>query len=338
VVERKYDIEAQWMVNLICDYSCEYCFSSAPKDPSLVGKLSPRAYADFFDSTGKTWLLHLSGGEPFAYHGLVELCAALARNHLLSINSNLTSKRVRAFAQAVDPQRVEYIHCGVHPEEREKRNGWRTLAANLQTLAQAGFPVFASCVMTPAAFALFEGASERLDTVEVPLIPKALRGLYRGRRYPQSYSGQEREQFLRFSELAERKIRDCRLAPLRNDPTVNPLVDRYLLQGAPDFTGVRCSAGRKIVTIAPDGNIYACSATGWIGNIFRRRLKLYSTDQPCHSEWRHYACVRYSAVDAEHVQSLPLMPVEMPLKTQVAGLIHIAQRGAVNTLVRLSLP
>lgn len=90
------------MVNLICDYSCEYCFSSAPKDPSLVGKLSPRAYADFFDSTGKTWLLHLSGGEPFAYHGLVELCVALARNHRLSINSNLTSKRVRAFAQAVD--------------------------------------------------------------------------------------------------------------------------------------------------------------------------------------------------------------------------------------------
>jgi MoaA/NifB/PqqE/SkfB family radical SAM enzyme len=338
VAERKYDIEAQWVINLICDYSCEYCISSAPKDPFLVGKLSPRAYADFFDSTGKTWLLHMSGGEPFAYRGFVQLCAALTQNHLLSINSNLTSRRVRAFAQAVDPQRVEYIHCGVHPEEREKRKGWGTLTPNLRTLVQAGFPVFASCVMTPAAFALFEGASERLDTVDVPLIPKVLRGLYRGRQYPLSYSDQEREQFLRFSELAERKIRGSRLSPLRNDPTVNPLIDRSFLHGTPDFTGVRCSAGRNIVTIAPDGNIYACGNTGRIGNIFLRRLKLYTSDQPCRSEWCHYVCVRYSAVDAAHVRSLPLIPAEMPLRAQVAGLIHIAQRGAVNTLVRLSLP
>jgi MoaA/NifB/PqqE/SkfB family radical SAM enzyme len=338
VAERKYDIEAQWVVNLICNYSCDYCISSAPKDPFLVGKLSPQAYADFFDSTGKTWLLHLSGGEPFAYRGFVELCAALAQNHLIALNSNLTSRRVRAFAQAVDPRRVEYIHCGVHPEEREKRNGWKTLLPNLRILVQAGFPVYSSCVMTPAAFALFEGASRRLDTVEVPLIPKLLRGLHRGRHYPQNYSGQEREQFLRFSELAGRKIRASRFSPLRNDPTVNPLIDRYFLHGTPDFTGVPCSAGRKIVTIAPDGNIYACGSAGRIGNIFLRRLKLYSTDQPCRSEWCHYVCVRYSAVDATHAQSLPAIPLEMPLKTQVAGLIHIAQRGAVNTLVRLSLP
>jgi hypothetical protein len=32
--------------------------------------------------------------------------------------------------------------------------------------------LFSSCVMTPAAFDLFERASERLDTVDVPLIPK----------------------------------------------------------------------------------------------------------------------------------------------------------------------
>jgi hypothetical protein len=90
-----------------------------------VGKLPTQAFADFFDSTGKTWLLHLTGGKPFAYRGFVELCAALTRNHLLSLNSNVTAGRVRAFAQTVGPQRVEYIHCGVHPEEREKRQGNR---------------------------------------------------------------------------------------------------------------------------------------------------------------------------------------------------------------------
>jgi len=191
--------------------------------------------------------------------------------------------------------------------------------------------------MTPAAFALFERASERLDTVDVPLIPKVLRGLYQGRQYPQSYTGQEREQFIRFSELAERRIRGNNFSPMRNDPTVNPLIDRYFLHAFPDFTGVSCSAGRNLVTIAPDGNIYACGNRGRIGNIFQRRLKLSPIDQPCRSEWCHYACVRYSAMDVAHSQTLPLLPVEKPLLTRVSDLIHIAERGAVNSLVRLSL-
>jgi len=144
----------------------------------------------------------------------VGLCAELARNHVLSLNSNLASRQVRAFAQAVDPQRVEYIHCGIHAEEREQRNGWPSLLTNLRTLVRAGFPLFSSCVMTPAAFDLFERASERLDTVDVPLIPKLLRGLYRGQQFPQSYSCHQREQFIRFSEFAERKIRANDFAPL----------------------------------------------------------------------------------------------------------------------------
>ena len=302
-----------------------------------MGKLPAQAFADFFDSTGKTWLLHLTGGEPFAYRGFVELCAALTRNHLLSLNSNVTSRRVRAFAQTVGPQRVEYIHCGVHPEEREKRNGWASLLSNLRVLVQAGFPVFSSCVMTRAAFGLFEQASERLDSVDVPLIPKALRGMYQGRSYPRSYSDRERELFVGFSELAERKIRGHRLAPYRNDPTINPLFDRYFLNGLPDFTGVNCSAGRDFVTITPEGNIYTCATTNRIGNIFQRRLKLSTKDQPCRTEWCPYACVRYSAANAERAQSLPLLPAEPPIMKRVADLVHIAQGSIVNGLVRLSL-
>ena len=97
MLERPYDVEAQWIINLICNYTCDYCFSSAPEDPDLAGKLPPQAYADFFLSTGKTWLLHLSGGEPFAYRAIVEFCSVLSRDQFLAINSNLSSTRVRAF-------------------------------------------------------------------------------------------------------------------------------------------------------------------------------------------------------------------------------------------------
>ena len=81
----------------------------------------------------------------------------------------------------MNPQRVVSIHCGVHPEEREKRKGWPMLLDNLRLLVDAGFPVIASSVMAPPAFALYERAAERLDSVGVPLIPKLLRGAYRGK-------------------------------------------------------------------------------------------------------------------------------------------------------------
>lgn len=336
--ERPYDVEAQWIINLICNYTCDYCFSSAPEDPDLAGKVPPQACADFFRSTGKTWLFHLTGGEPFASRSFVELCTALSQDHFLAINSNLASQRVRAFVQSVSPKRVVSIHCGVHPEEREKRNGWPLLLDNLRILVEAGFPVIASCVMTPDAFALYERAGERLDSVGVPLIPKLVRGPYRGQHYPQSYSVAQREQFLRFSDLAAQRIGQSHLEPMRHDPTVNPLVDRYFLDGLRDFTGVSCSAGRDVVTISADGNIYACGETHHIGNLFQRRLKLFDQPKPCRSEWCHYVCVRYSAVDAAAAHSLPLLPVEKPLMAKVAALVHLAQRGAVNTLVRLSQP
>ena len=336
-MNQAYDIEAHWIINLICNYDCEYCFSRAPQDPDLVGKLTPQAYLDFFDSTGKTWLLHITGGEPLAYRGLAELCATLTRRHLISLNSNLALTRVTAFAKAVDPERVHFIHCGIHIEERDKHNGWTLLLNNLRELVQAGFPVFASSVMTPEAFPLFEDARARLDDAGVPLIPKIIRGMFRERQYPQSYSALEREQFLQFAAFAEQKILDSPHAPFRHDPTINPLIDRHFLDGVRDFTGVACSAGRRFVTIATDGNIYACGTRGRIGNIFQRRIEFFAGDRPCRSDWCHYACVRYSERDVAGAQSLPMVPAEPTLKNRMGNLLYLLERGAVNTLVRLSV-
>ena len=47
-----FDIEADWTLNLLCNYDCTYCISRAPKEHPLVGRLSPEQYLDFFDATG----------------------------------------------------------------------------------------------------------------------------------------------------------------------------------------------------------------------------------------------------------------------------------------------
>ncbi len=289
-----YDIEADWVLNLLCNYDCEYCFSRTSTEHPLVGRMTPEQLLGFFNSAQKTWLFHLTGGEPFFYPDFVHLCRTLTSGHYISLNSNLCSRLVPEFAAAIDVSRVQYIHCGVHVEERDRRNGWRNLLTNVTSLVERGFPVFASLVMTPAAFPEFPRVEQSFTALGVPLIPKAIRGPYRGRWYPQAYTKTERTLFRWYSELTELTWRASSRLPDRLGSTVNPLLDRDYLDGLPDFTGIPCSAGRSFVSIRYDGVILRCGENTVVGNLLERRLDLFSEDRPCDDEYCPYWCMRYS--------------------------------------------
>lgn len=64
---------------------------------------------DGFERTGLTWLVHMSGGEPFYFPHFTELCQGLTEKHSISINTNLSHRDVIHFARAVNPQKVEFI-------------------------------------------------------------------------------------------------------------------------------------------------------------------------------------------------------------------------------------
>jgi len=290
-----FDIEADWLLNLFCNYDCGYCFARSDTEHSLVGRVPPEQLAEFFDSTGKTWMLHLTGGEPFFYPGFTHLCQLLTARHYISVNSNLSSNRVRDFAARIDPERVQFVHCGVHLEERDRRNGWRSLLTNVKCLTERGFPLFASLVMTPAVFAGFPRVAESFTKLGVALIPKAIRGAFEGRWYPQAYTETERSQFRRFSEQAGQIAQSGRWRPDWDSTTINPLLDRDYLDGVPDFTGIPCSAGRLFVSIGYDGRIFRCGGKTALGNIFERRLTLIPEDRPCDDEYCSYFCMRYSS-------------------------------------------
>ncbi|MGD0577315.1 MAG: radical SAM protein [Bryobacteraceae bacterium] len=333
-----FDIEADWVLNQLCNYDCEYCADHSFTEHRLVGRISPQQYLDFFDSTGKTWLLHITGGEPFLYPDFVRLCQTLTSRHYISLNSNLSSPRVRDFAAQVDPSRVQFVHCAVHVEQRDRRKGWNSLQANLTALLERGFPLFASLVMTPAAFAGFPRVAESFTPLGVPLIPKSIRGAYEGRWYPQAYTETERAQFRRFSQQAERIAITSPAQPFRHHPTVNPLIDRDYLDGFPDFTGIPCSAGRTTLAIGYDGNIFRCGPKTLLGNIFERRLDLMAADRPCDDAFcGAYYCLRYSRFDREALADYPRQTA--PNVFQQARIITRSLRRKIrNRLAESSYP
>src|SRR5262245_6196950 len=119
----KYDIEANWHLLNTCNFRCEYCFFSAEV---LGEKLRTFAGVDewqtAFNATGKTWLAHITGGEPSVYPNFIELCERITERHYISVNSNLTHATFAKFAERIEPSRVSFINAGLHLVEREGRS------------------------------------------------------------------------------------------------------------------------------------------------------------------------------------------------------------------------
>lgn len=291
---RAYDIEADWILMSTCNFRCVYCFWDTQ---ALGRRISPpggvRQLASFFDNTGLTWLLHLTGGEPFHYPQFVDLCRLITLNHFISINTNADSDYVRTFAETIDPGRVDFINCGLHIQQRQQRNRTEVFVRNVGILQARGFDVFASSVMYPPIFTEFPGIWDWYAAKGIILIPKALQGLHFGSSYPESYTNAEQALFIEYSgraaEAYQRQF-SRRVEP----PTINPLIDStHFLDGLGDFRGQLCTAGRDFVRIRENGDIRRCGPGEVLGNIVEGRFNRRPGASVCKEIECPYFCEKY---------------------------------------------
>lgn len=290
-----YDIEADWILLSTCNFRCHYCFwGKACLSKKIQPIASPERISAFFDNSGLVWLLHITGGEPFLYPRFIHLVSLLIRQHFVSLNTNLSiSQRVRRFAEQISPHRVLFINIALHIEERERRGLISPFVRDVHYLTKKGFRIFVSQVMHPTLFQRFPQDFDFFANEGIIIIPKAFQGVYLGRKYPESYTNDEREEFVKYSLKAENFY-----APLFNEwpeiPTINPLLDRRLIiEGMPDHRGKLCYAGQKFVRIREDGKIWKCGAQEILGNIRRGVLTLKDGPSRCVEQQCPYFCYKY---------------------------------------------
>jgi MoaA/NifB/PqqE/SkfB family radical SAM enzyme len=294
VAVMKYDSEADWHLLNTCNYRCSYCFF--PGDilgDKLRTYADPERWGSAFDAGGWTWLLHLTGGEPSIYPDFATLCERLTKRHYISINSNLTGQSLPEFAERIDPSRVSFINAGFHPEERTRRSGRSVFLRNTELLRAKGFHVLVSVVATPLALEQFSETVELFKLLGLYPIPKLLRGMYEGHRYPEAYSELDKNRFRIFSGRA----RDAYKAiyPDRTEwPTVDILHDDDFLFGIPAFTGLTCDAGYRFFSIAPNGDVNRCGPVERLGNILDGTFYPRSQPAPCNTSYCFYFCKKYA--------------------------------------------
>lgn len=251
-----------WLITKACNFSCDYCYQRRFKRTSKQNPYSADM-AQWFNDTERNWIVYISGGEPFLYPGFVQLCHSLTRNHILCVNTNLSTTNVPEFGKTIEPSRVLFIYASVHIIEREKRDpDLHTFLNNFLFLSKNHFNIVAAYVAYPPLFTRMEKDVLMLRSLGInPLYVKPFRGYYKGRPYPESYSE------------AEKKL----IYSLGIDSDQD-----QILRCDHKYFGRVCNAGKTSFHMDPLGNIKRCARSARIlGKMFYKDLALDNATRPC---------------------------------------------------------
>lgn len=276
----KYDIVGDWQINLLCNYRCAYCYvnNKTKSNPKYDGH-NIYSVINAFNKTKRTWLIHMSGGEPFLQPNFIELCQKLTKKHYISINTNLSHPDVYKFAEKINPERVAFVHASLHINQLIKEGKYKhnlnkieTFADKIKYLEKFGLKAYASQVMYPPIINNFDYPFEKLKELGVLVRPKVFRGYYKSKRYPQSYTEWERELFMKYYDESEGKT----------GTIIDPNLDKHFLDGDLSFRDSKCAAGKDFVVIVYNGDVLRCAGEPVkLGNIFDGYIELYEEAKPC---------------------------------------------------------
>ncbi len=295
----QYDVEADWTLLYACNFRCSYCFSPAIALSSKIKTYAtPAQWRKVFRATGKTWLLHITGGEPSLYPNFVELCDQLSQDHYLSINSNLAHPGIKAFTQKINPEKIHFINASVHYEIRSKKDSLKIFSEKVQLLQNAKFNVLVSLVMTPYILRNFPKIHQELEAMGLHAIPKIIRGENDGKNFPESYSSDEKS-LIRYYILQAEKEYGIVIKNMMEQPSINMFSDHHFLEGIKDYRGRICSAGFKFVAIAPNGTVFRCGPSDVFGNLLLRNVRLLDASKICNTSYCPYFCEKYSMQERE---------------------------------------
>lgn len=301
----KYEVEADWLLLTTCNFRCSYCWYP----PSALGaKIAIHGtharWVEGFNATGKTWLLHITGGEPTIYPDFVGLCEQLARRHYLSINTNLSHPCIADFAERIDPERVHYINASVHYDERQQKASLDGFIGQVHNLQRHHFNVLVSSVMIPSMVSAFPELSEYFESHGLSLIPKTVRGMYQGNSYPAAYSAEQKTLFLEYSAKARQKYATV-MAGMGEPPTIDMFADGRFFNSSGNYLGKLCGSGYNFLKINPAGTIVRCGSGRYhdksrifrkrFGNILLKNVCFLPAPKPCDTSYCPYFCEKYTS-------------------------------------------
>jgi MoaA/NifB/PqqE/SkfB family radical SAM enzyme len=209
----------EWKLAGKCNFRCVYCGLSEPvRKPGLRSEIKKcagiffeaiagrpekekatftdvRGLRDFLARTDRRWTVSLTGGEPFLSENIVEICEAITERHSLALSTNLIPVKIRAFAEKIDPKKVERINASCHLKELERTRATGRYIDHYLLCQRKGFRIVAAVVAYPPLRPEVPKYREYFKTRGVDLCFVPFCGTFRGKNYPESYTPEEESAF-----------------------------------------------------------------------------------------------------------------------------------------------
>lgn len=247
------DTIVDWILTERCNLNCYYCLQNADTRKAECGHVD----YSFIEDIDRTLLFHLTGGEPFLVPNLNELCNSIEyKGHYISMNTNLTLP-VNKFIDQVRSDRFLFINASVHYPYRELH--MEPFIRHYKELREAGFFVYSTVVMIPDEFEKIADFIRKYQSRDLILLPKLMRGIEHGRRYPEAYSN---EQKATMKELVASSIEAMSLnerEKFRVACENNVSIDNWWEIDTRDVGGTRCFDGARFIRITETGDIIYCN-------------------------------------------------------------------------------
>ena len=253
--------ELRWILTYGCNLDCEYCYQQDQRlqseFPADLSEERVQMVKDFVCHVLRSWTVYFTGGEPFFFPGFVDLCADIADDCYIGLQTNLVSQEVARFVSIVPVDRVQYpafslkgeklifsgeyygIDVTYHPSALLRRGLHERFIANLSLLRERGYRFQVNCVLYPPSFGWIVDRITDLESLGFSVNPRVFRGWWDGHFFPRSYT---RKQIDYISSMASNS--------LDNDLESSGYLRTY--QGQP------CETGKRFLCLDPVGQFYRC--------------------------------------------------------------------------------
>ena len=278
----EYDITAGWGINTLCNFKCPYCLIKIHNmNDTIIGEKDLDKIINSFDETKKTWLIWMTGGEPFLHPRFIELCKRLTKKHYIAMNTNLSSPLVYNFCKEIDPKRVLRLNCSLHITERERLGLKEDFVEKVKLLKERGFKVDISQVMWPPILERFDSIYEEFRKREILITPNSFNGIYNKKRYPEAYTNKDKKKMQYYFNETEKNNKNI-IETIKPKIEINKKLTKNDFSGKLSFQGLPCLAGKNYVTIYHNGDIFRCYDDNTkLGNIFSGEFKLLDKPEMC---------------------------------------------------------
>lgn len=259
-------VSFNWDIHYRCNYRCPYCWFYS-KWGDLEGQNVHPSLEQLIRSWKNIYLNHgsikiaITGGEPFLYPDFAELIKELSQMHKIDIITNL-SIDIEDFVKDAKQPNIKIIPSFHLLFADFDRFVDRVLLLKDRQMVQG-----VSYIGWPPQIQRFPYYKERFDKFGINLSIQSFFGEYKGVRYPDGYTDEEKKIIM--PNIDSRGGKDFQTGPLTTK-------------------GRLCAAGKRYGVIHPDGKVLRCggidSMDSAIGNLGDENFKLLDRSLPCTSE------------------------------------------------------